>query len=261
MSGDAATRAPARGRHRPGVARTLVPSRRWDAAERAAAQQLDQMEPVWAIWYGVGSRRFYAVATWPLPAPLVLQAGAADELRDLMREAERAVLFHPVPDHPTTPAAADRLGRRPFHPALPSRPPPDGAPMPPTRDGGLRTACWDLTDDLTMVGEARRAVKETLISWALPELTDDVVLAVGDLLANAVSYGEPPVRLSLWLGTRALCVRVTDHGSELPRHLDLDVEAVHGRGLTIVDALADDTASLRSPTAKARARRSGAAGI
>ncbi|MET8140184.1 ATP-binding protein [Sphaerisporangium sp. NPDC005288] len=241
MSRDAAPPAPARGRHRPGVAPTLVPSRRWDAAERAAAQQLDQMEPVWAIWYGVGSRRFYAVATWPLPAPLALQAGTADELRNLMREAERVVLFPLVPDHPTPPAAADRLGRRPFHPALPSRPTPDGAPMPPTRDGGLRTACWDLTDDLSMIGEARRAVKETLISWALPELTDDVVLAVGELLANAVSYGEPPVRLSLWLGTRALCVRVTDHGPELPRHLDLDVEAVHGRGLTIVDALADDT--------------------
>ncbi|MFB9248649.1 ATP-binding protein [Sphaerisporangium melleum] len=133
-----------------------------------------------------------------------------------MREAERAVLYGPVPDGSTTPAAADRASRS-THPALASRPTPHGAPMPTTQDGGLRTACWDLTDDLSMIGKARHTVKETLTVWELPGLADDVVLAVGELLANAVSYGEPPVRLSLWLGTAALCVRVTDHGPELPR--------------------------------------------
>ncbi|MEU8268123.1 ATP-binding protein [Sphaerisporangium sp. NPDC049002] len=61
-----------------------------------------------------------------------------------------------------------------------------------------------------------------------------------ELLANAITYGEPPVRLSLWLGRGELCVRVTDHGPDQPRHLDLGIEAIHGRGLTIVDALAHD---------------------
>ncbi|MEU9888134.1 ATP-binding protein [Sphaerisporangium sp. NPDC051011] len=37
-----------------------------------------------------------------------------------------------------------------------------------------------------------------------------------------------------------LCVRVTDHGPDLPRHLDLGMDAVHGRGLLIVAALADE---------------------
>ncbi|MFC6085090.1 ATP-binding protein [Sphaerisporangium aureirubrum] len=110
-----------------------------------------------------------------------------------------------------------------------------------TQDGGSRAVCWDLTDDLSMVGKTRAMVRETLTAWAAPVAADDVVLVVGELLANALTYGEPPVRLSLWLGAGALCVRVTDRGAEPPRHLDLDVEAVHGRGLIIVDALADDT--------------------
>ncbi|MEU9888249.1 ATP-binding protein [Sphaerisporangium sp. NPDC051011] len=62
----------------------------------------------------------------------------------------------------------------------------------------------------------------------------------GELLANAVTYGEPPIRLSMWMGNGELCVRVTDHGPELPRHLRLGAWAVHGRGLVIVAALADD---------------------
>jgi hypothetical protein len=42
------------------------------------------------------------------------------------------------------------------------------------------------------------------------------------------------------VGAGELCVRATDHGSGRPIHLDLGLDAVHGRGLTIVDALADD---------------------
>lgn len=106
---------------------------------------------------------------------------------------------------------------------------------------GLRAACWDLPYDPSIVGKARRVVGETLATWAFTHLADDVVLVVGELLANAITYGEPPVRLSMWAGVGELCVRVTDHGPDQPRHLDLGVEAVHGRGLTIVDALADDS--------------------
>ncbi|MFC4530696.1 ATP-binding protein [Sphaerisporangium dianthi] len=238
MNRDEALEARPRGRHRPGAAPAQVTPRPWDASERAAAEQLDQMEPVWAIWYGMGSRRFYAVATWPLPGPLLVQAGTADELRDLMRASEQAVLYRSGPDRAATRVAgrlvsADRFARM-------GDPTTDGASMTPTRDGGLRTACWDLSDDLSLVGKTRAMVREVLATWALATIADDVILAVAELLANAMTYGKPPVRLSLWLSAEDLCVRVTDHGPELPRRLDLDIEAVHGRGLTIIDALADD---------------------
>jgi hypothetical protein len=83
------TEARRSGRHRQGVPATQVHPQRWDPAKRAAAQQLDLIEPAWAVWYGLGARRFYAIATWPAPEPLIVQARTPDELRDLMREAER----------------------------------------------------------------------------------------------------------------------------------------------------------------------------
>jgi hypothetical protein len=40
------------------------------------------------VWYGPWSRRFYAVAIWNAPCPVLLDAPTAEELRDQMRQAE-----------------------------------------------------------------------------------------------------------------------------------------------------------------------------
>ncbi|MFC4533882.1 ATP-binding protein [Sphaerisporangium dianthi] len=105
---------------------------------------------------------------------------------------------------------------------------------------GLRTVCWDLPCDAAVIGGARSMVRGTCRGWAVPEeVTDDIVLVVGELLGNAVVHGRPPVRLSVWATEEELCVRVTDHGPEDPRRLHLSPEAIHGRGLAIVEALAD----------------------
>ncbi len=111
----------------------------------------------------------------------------------------------------------------------------------PETTGGRRTVCWDLPPDLAMIGKTRHMVNEILISWALHELADDIVLVVAELLANAIVYGKPPVRLSLETEAEELRIQVTDHGPEHPRQLDLGIEAIHGRGLTIVEALAHQT--------------------
>ncbi|MFC4589202.1 ATP-binding protein [Sphaerisporangium corydalis] len=105
---------------------------------------------------------------------------------------------------------------------------------------GLRSVSWDLPHDLAMVGRARNLAKEILTAWSLDHLVDDVVLVIGELLGNAISYGAPPIRLSLWAAADDLCVRVTDHGPGRPCRLDLGLEAISGRGLPIVLALADD---------------------
>lgn len=75
-------------RHATGRPSDEVHRRYWDAEQRLAAARLDQAELAWAISYGLGSRRFYAIATWPVPHPLILDATSLDELRELMREAE-----------------------------------------------------------------------------------------------------------------------------------------------------------------------------
>ncbi|MFC7387078.1 ATP-binding protein [Sphaerisporangium rhizosphaerae] len=105
---------------------------------------------------------------------------------------------------------------------------------------GLRTVCWDVPHDPAVLSKVRGMVHEALTTWNLTGIAEDVVLAVGELLGNAVTHGAPPIRLSLWVGTGEFCVRVTDHGPGRPRRLDLAADAVHGRGLAIVAALADD---------------------
>ncbi|MEV5412225.1 hypothetical protein AB0K60_25750 [Thermopolyspora sp. NPDC052614] len=81
---------PARGRHRQGL--PLVPSedcrREWDAAQRSAAARLDRIERAWTILYGLGRRRFYAIAHWPSDEPLIVEAPTPESLREQMREAE-----------------------------------------------------------------------------------------------------------------------------------------------------------------------------
>ncbi|MEV7965534.1 ATP-binding protein [Sphaerisporangium sp. NPDC088356] len=117
---------------------------------------------------------------------------------------------------------------------------------------GSRWVCWDLPHDLSMVGKSRGMVNEILATWGLQCLADDVVLVAGELLANAITYGEPPVSLTLSAGTGELHLQVTDHGPEQPRHLHLSLEAIHGRGLTIVEALAHRSGVTQLPDAQGK---------
>ncbi|MEV4751847.1 ATP-binding protein [Streptosporangium sp. NPDC049248] len=222
------------GRHRRGAVTEQVDSQSWDLAEHAAAEQLDQIEPAWTVWYGTGTRHFHAVAGRPAPEPLIVRARTPDELRALMREAEDTT---PPPQGGAMPEAPDT-----------PHPPHDPHPLNPSQTGGHphppddpRAVYWDLPHDLPIVGKARAMVSETLAAWALHHLVDDVALVVGELLANAIVHGEPVVRLSLWASPDEFQVQVTDRGTRQPRHLTLDPESLHGRGLAIVRAIAHDT--------------------
>ncbi|MFF5111788.1 ATP-binding protein [Streptosporangium sp. NPDC000509] len=200
------------GRHRRGESVDRRGPRRWDREQREVADRLDRAETGWLVMYGVGGRRFYAIAVGG--EPLVVQAGTAEELCALMREAEESE------------AETHRYGQ--------------GDLMVAATPDGLRTVCWDIPRDPATVAEARRMTRDVFTRWDLaPEFVDDAVLVVGELVANATVYGEEPIRLSLWSTAQGVCVRVTDHGSERPRKLSLGEDASHGRGLAIVEALAD----------------------
>ncbi|MEU8143547.1 hypothetical protein [Nonomuraea sp. NPDC048901] len=95
-------RRPARapGRHRKGQAHTKAYRRLWDGPARAEAELLDQAWPGWSVLYSLGNRRFYAIAAWPAPRPLIVEDDTPEGLEERMREAESAFTWYAPPIPP-----------------------------------------------------------------------------------------------------------------------------------------------------------------
>ncbi|MFG2341692.1 ATP-binding protein [Streptomyces yangpuensis] len=90
------------------------------------------------------------------------------------------------------------------------------------------------------VAAARRFTRDTLQAWGVEERLDDLSLCVSELATNALRYGVPPGRgyLLRLFGFADATVRaeVHDSGPGLSRIAGRP----HGRGLALVEALADD---------------------
>jgi anti-sigma regulatory factor (Ser/Thr protein kinase) len=96
--------------------------------------------------------------------------------------------------------------------------------------------------------QARHRLTAALTGSIPPALLADVISVAAELIANAVRHAEPlpggVVRLAWRLRTcdekRMVEVRVTDGGApQLPRPRSASVDEADGRGLKIVEALAD----------------------
>lgn len=89
--------------------------------------------------------------------------------------------------------------------------------------------------------QARRLAVEKFAAWGLPP--EDPALIVAELAANAVTHGRVPgrgFRIGLALAGGVLRIEVTDtRGDRVPGIRDADGCAEAGRGLVLVDALAD----------------------
>ncbi|MEU2617797.1 ATP-binding protein [Streptomyces sp. NPDC007157] len=102
---------------------------------------------------------------------------------------------------------------------------------------------WPLTHHPEAAGEARQITKEMLARWQVADdPADSVLLAVSELVTNAVEHAQPPLnlRLSHDLCTHRVHIEVSDGG---PAAADGDWAASctpeeHGRGLAIIDFLA-----------------------
>ncbi|MEV7011840.1 hypothetical protein [Streptosporangium sp. NPDC051022] len=62
----------------------------WDGPPRAEAELLERSHPCWVVLYSLGNRRFYAIATWAAPRPVIVEGDTAEEVRDRMWETEIA---------------------------------------------------------------------------------------------------------------------------------------------------------------------------
>ncbi|MFI7128920.1 ATP-binding protein [Nonomuraea sp. NPDC050153] len=90
------------------------------------------------------------------------------------------------------------------------------------------------------VGAARSLVRTELTGWGLERLIDDCVLIVSELVTNAVRYGGSAYALRLENRTDRLYGEVFDPGDGEPHPCSPDADALSGRGLQIVSAIADD---------------------
>jgi anti-sigma regulatory factor (Ser/Thr protein kinase) len=86
-------------------------------------------------------------------------------------------------------------------------------------------------------GVAREQVREFAQRLA-PATLDDAVLMVSELVTNAVLHGRPEVTLHASLSADCLSVAVGDRGNDPITPQLPTAEDEHGRGLSMVNALA-----------------------
>jgi anti-sigma regulatory factor (Ser/Thr protein kinase) len=102
-------------------------------------------------------------------------------------------------------------------------------------------ASIDLPPERSAAARARRFAREFSRRWHLPADTiDDIELLVSELVTNAVLHARSDARVTMdHLGNRVR-VTVTDHSPAPPRLREYGPEAVTGRGVFLVDRLAQD---------------------
>ncbi|MGW0588569.1 ATP-binding protein [Streptosporangium sp. NPDC002607] len=98
------------------------------------------------------------------------------------------------------------------------------------------------------VRDARSMVRRELSLWGVDDLIDDCVLVVSELVTNAVKHGGAACALRIRGDGGLVHGELFDPGAGAPRVCARDMEATGGRGLQIVDALADDWGVTHSPS-------------
>src|SRR5947209_19023821 len=94
--------------------------------------------------------------------------------------------------------------------------------------------------DPESVSAARRFVLQA-VGTAPSGLRDTIAVMAGELAMNAVQHARTEFQVTVELTGATLRVEVTDSGSGLPAAGPMPAPgSLHGRGLPIVDGLADD---------------------
>ncbi|MFD8691769.1 SpoIIE family protein phosphatase [Streptomyces sp. NPDC059651] len=112
----------------------------------------------------------------------------------------------------------------------------------------FHNASLDLLGGIEAAPRARAFATGVLTSWRFPmELCDLGVLAAGELVANSLQHGTPPMRLGLRRTDRRLIIEVTDGDDHLPRRRRAEPGDEAGRGISIVASIATSWGSRRTP--------------
>ncbi|MFH8802278.1 ATP-binding protein [Streptomyces sp. NPDC017936] len=114
-----------------------------------------------------------------------------------------------------------------------------------TGSSSLRAVGWARSLPVNRgVKEARDWTREHLerLAWTrtAPDLVDSVLLTVSELVTNAHKHAHSTAQLILTWDESCLHVTVHDASRQLPEQRHPEDGATGGRGLLLVDALADD---------------------
>ena len=114
-----------------------------------------------------------------------------------------------------------------------------------------REARVHLRSDVSSLGEGRRFVAQTLRDWNIDESRiEPVMLVANELVANAIVHARSAPVLSLAETGSDLMLRVADGSQSLPVPRSSAADEIGGRGLQLVDALADRWGIDTNPTGK-----------
>lgn len=109
-----------------------------------------------------------------------------------------------------------------------------GAPTPEGPDAECRLAGTPQASGL-----ARRFVTDTLLGWNRPELVDDALLVVAELVSNAVLHARSDVTVGLSRREGRVRLEVGDSSIDPPRLRDVGSATTTGRGLHLIGAIAE----------------------
>ncbi|MEV7525331.1 ATP-binding protein [Streptomyces sp. NPDC091371] len=95
--------------------------------------------------------------------------------------------------------------------------------------------------DLKAVGEIRRALRELMRHRCGTDAAEVAELLITELVTNALVHTEEGAEVSASLAADRLRVEVRDFAGKRPRpYVPTADDGTHGRGLLLVQALADD---------------------
>ncbi|MFI5678338.1 ATP-binding protein [Streptomyces cellulosae] len=114
---------------------------------------------------------------------------------------------------------------------------------------------WDLafTAEPEEVGALRRLMRLHLGAWGLHDVTDVAQLCVSELVSNVITHVGPgtPVRLMVSMNSAHLRIEVHDPDTRaLPTLMEAGSDSEGGRGMALVDAVADRWGVLLRPDRK-----------
>lgn len=103
------------------------------------------------------------------------------------------------------------------------------------------SATFELPPTAVSIRSARRLVSEIMLVWRAPHDPCDASLLVTELVANVVDHvgGGTTLSVEVLLSGDWLRVAVVDGSAVRPVVRPLDHEAPRGRGLRLVEAVAD----------------------